>query len=250
MLDRAAVWICPFDHLSNSSCHGVKICQSLHLMASIKIHLEWRSGDESADWFRLVNWGTGLLCRPSVCLSGSVVPPSGWDGENEMGTLTHHKPLPASFFENNHNLCFWWCCSVYCDTKECSMLSLPLSLPLAYWRGLLLSMLLKLWLRRLRFDEPGLLEAPLPAAGTLEGPGNLWGRCKREGLDIKITYWNFVSQRKEFLRQSSSMGRNRPVSVIKTLQYDEDRKTVTLCPFFVSFNLFLSLEQLCLTLGF
>lgn len=22
-------------------------------------------------------------------------------------------------------------------------------------------------------DEPGLLEAPLPAAGTLEGPGNL-----------------------------------------------------------------------------
>lgn len=34
-------------------------------------------------------------------------------------------------------------------------------------------MLLKLWLRRLRLDEPGLLEAPLPAAGTLEGPGNL-----------------------------------------------------------------------------
>lgn len=53
--------------------------------------------------------------------------------------------------------------------------SLPLSLPLAYCRGLLLSMLLKLWLRRLRLDEPGLLEAPLPAAGTLEGPGNLQG---------------------------------------------------------------------------
>lgn len=34
-------------------------------------------------------------------------------------------------------------------------------------------MLLKLWLRRLRLDEPGLLEAPLPAAGTREGPGNL-----------------------------------------------------------------------------
>lgn len=49
----------------------------------------------------------------------------------------------------------------------------PLSLPLAYCRGLPLSMLLKLWLRRLRLDEPGLLEAPLPAAGTREGPGNL-----------------------------------------------------------------------------
>lgn len=58
---------------------------------------------------------------------------------------------------------------------------LPLSLPLAYCRGLLLSMLLKLWLRRLRLEDPGLLETPLPAAGTLEGPGSLkvWGR--REG---------------------------------------------------------------------
>lgn len=45
------------------------------------------------------------------------------------------------------------------------------SFPLAYCRGLLLSMLLKLWLLRLRLE--GLLEAPLPAAGTREGPGNL-----------------------------------------------------------------------------
>lgn len=52
-------------------------------------------------------------------------------------------------------------------------LTASLSLPLAYWRGLLLSMLLKLWLRRLRLEEPRFLEAPLPAAGTLEGPGNL-----------------------------------------------------------------------------
>lgn len=48
-----------------------------------------------------------------------------------------------------------------------------LSFPLAYCRGLLLSMLLKLWLRRFRLEGPGLLEPPLPAAGTLEGPGNL-----------------------------------------------------------------------------
>lgn len=40
-------------------------------------------------------------------------------------------------------------------------------------------MLLKLWLRRLRLDEPGLLEAPLPAAGTREGPGNLTEADKR-----------------------------------------------------------------------
>lgn len=52
-------------------------------------------------------------------------------------------------------------------------LNASLSFPLAYCRGLLLSMLLKLWLRRLRLEDPELLEAPLPAAGTLEGPGNL-----------------------------------------------------------------------------
>lgn len=73
-----------------------------------------------------------------------------------------------------------------------NMLPSPLSLPLAYWRGLLLSMLLKLWLRRLRLDEPGLLEAPLPAAGTLEGPGNL----KRQGLYVKITYCSVSSKEK------------------------------------------------------
>lgn len=51
----------------------------------------------------------------------------------------------------------------------------PLSLPLAYCSGLLLSILLKLWLLRFRFEEPWalLLLLPLPAAGTLEGPGNL-----------------------------------------------------------------------------
>lgn len=53
------------------------------------------------------------------------------------------------------------------------LLTASLSLPLAYWRGLFLSMLLKLWLRRFRLEEPGLREAPLPAAGTLDGPGNL-----------------------------------------------------------------------------
>lgn len=47
-----------------------------------------------------------------------------------------------------------------------------LSLPLAYCRGLLLSILLKLWLLRLRLDEPWDL-APLPAVGTRDGPGNL-----------------------------------------------------------------------------
>lgn len=68
--------------------------------------------------------------------------------------------------------CFPSCCWAS-SLKHVSPLDSPLSLPLAYWRGLPLSMLLKLWLRRLRLDDPGLLEAPLPAAGTLEGPGNL-----------------------------------------------------------------------------
>lgn len=60
----------------------------------------------------------------------------------------------------------------------------PLSLPLAYCRGLLLSMLLKLWLRRLRLEDPGLLETPLPAAETLEGPGNLEERGWLSGYSL------------------------------------------------------------------
>lgn len=81
----------------------------------------------------------------------------------------------------------WFCLAAGCSSslKRASPLDSPLSLPLAYWRGLPLSMLLKLWLRRLRLDDPGLLEAPLPAAGTLEGPGNLEGPDK-QSVDVLI----------------------------------------------------------------
>lgn len=53
-------------------------------------------------------------------------------------------------------------------------------------------MLLKLWLRRLRFDDPGLLEAPLPAAGTLEGPGNLQGPDKHSSGVLRHVGYIFI----------------------------------------------------------
>lgn len=123
-------------------------------------------GIENWRWFsRLVNTGGARDRAPlQPCLSESVAPPSGWDAECEIGAPTTHQLQPTASF--------WECPRVH-GCQDSGERPSPRSLPLAYWRGLFLSMLLKLWLRRLRLDEPGLLEAPLPAAGTLEGPGNL-----------------------------------------------------------------------------
>lgn len=122
--------------------------------------IDCNSWNKNWRWFsRLLKWGTGLLCS-FHCLSQ-------WCHQVVGKQSVKMWALSNTFLYDLYLVL------PSCSLQDNSKQLLPLSLPLVYCRGLLLSMLLKLWLRRLRLDDPGLLEAPLPAAGTREGPGNL-----------------------------------------------------------------------------
>lgn len=119
----------------------------------IMIHMEWAWHDSAAGC-----WNEGLGSRaPSCVWEGAAIQWLGGRTSSFSTTTTWWRPFRL----------------------------LPLSLPLAYCRGLLLSMLLKLWLRRLRLEDPGLLETPLPAAGTLEGPGSLEVRKEKRAINAQ-----------------------------------------------------------------
>lgn len=132
MLDRAAAWICPFGHLSNDSCHAVKILSLLCLMASIITHLERRAEDDSADWSRLVKWETGwetaALCS-SLWVSGAIKW-LGWrmwsqgpclpSSPTKLNTITVNTGIGHPYLCHCHwyieEVCFCRCCwSSGCD---------------------------------------------------------------------------------------------------------------------------------------